>query len=92
MLFRSPVEAAAEEAFDGERHQLVEDGDAPPAGARVAETLAAGYTFQGRLLRRTLVRVQAESVSVPPGAAAQAGQDELGLAVEAEDETPAGLS
>lgn len=43
--------------FDAQRHQLLEDAK-PPTDATVSETLAAGYTFQGRLVRPALVRVQ----------------------------------
>ena len=49
---------AQAEPFDGQRHQLFENDSAPPAGAAIAETVAAGYTFQGRLLRPALVRIQ----------------------------------
>jgi len=56
----APFTAHPAEAFDAQRHRSVED-DAPPAiGARVAETVAAGYTFQGRMLRPALVRLGAE--------------------------------
>jgi hypothetical protein len=51
------------EPFNPERHQWA-DGKTPPDGARVAEVLAAGYTFQGRRLRPALVRVQAEPESL----------------------------
>lgn len=54
-----PFEAVPNEGFDGERHQLPEDQPAPP-DSRVAHTLATGYTFQGRLLRRSLVALQTD--------------------------------
>ena len=56
----SPFEATPNEGFDGERHQLPEDQPAPAPDARVALTLATGYTFQGRMLRRTLVALQSD--------------------------------
>jgi len=40
------------------RHQLLEGEKAPPAGGLIAETLATGYTFQGRLLRPALVKLK----------------------------------
>jgi molecular chaperone GrpE (heat shock protein) len=52
------------EAFNAERHQL-------PAneklfdGAVVGETVASGYTFQGKLLRSALVRLRAANMSAP---------------------------
>jgi molecular chaperone GrpE (heat shock protein) len=49
------------EPFDSQRHQVIE-GDGPPApGAQVAETIATGYTFQGRALRPALVRLMRSS-------------------------------
>jgi molecular chaperone GrpE (heat shock protein) len=52
-----PYAAIAAEPFDGQKHQLVDvDAKAPP-GAVVGETVAAGYTFQGKLIRPALVRL-----------------------------------
>jgi molecular chaperone GrpE (heat shock protein) len=54
----TPFVPDAEARFDKERHQLA-DGDAEPGpDAKVGETVATGYTFQGRLLRPALVRLQ----------------------------------
>ena len=66
-----PFAAEASEPFDGERHKLME-AETAPAGALVGETLAAGYTYQGRLLRPALVKLQT-------AAAAQTIADELPL-------------
>jgi molecular chaperone GrpE (heat shock protein) len=46
------------EPFDSQRHQLLDGGQAAAEGATVAETIATGYTFQGRMLRPALVRLQ----------------------------------
>src|SRR5262249_51317204 len=54
----TPFTAAEAEPFDGQRHQLVDEKAFVEPGATVAETLAAGYTFQGRLLRPALVRLK----------------------------------
>src|SRR6185436_18514145 len=51
-----PFGAAHNELFDAQRHRWA-DGDSPPSGAVVIETVAAGYTFQGRPVRSALVRV-----------------------------------
>ena len=53
----TPFQAAPEEKFDAQKHRAhgVEN---PPAEAVVAETLAPGMTFQGRLIRPALVRLQ----------------------------------
>jgi molecular chaperone GrpE (heat shock protein) len=53
----TPFTAAAAEPFDGQRHQLVDEHLKPAPDATVVETIAAGYTFQGRLLRPALVRL-----------------------------------
>jgi molecular chaperone GrpE (heat shock protein) len=60
-----PFVADLAEPFDPQRHQWT-DGDAPPAGALVAETMATGYTFQGKLVRPALVRLQGGESSPPP--------------------------
>jgi molecular chaperone GrpE (heat shock protein) len=54
----SPFTANPAEAFDPQRHQLLDGEEVSPDGATIAETLATGYTFQGRLLRPALVRLQ----------------------------------
>jgi molecular chaperone GrpE (heat shock protein) len=53
----APFGAKPDEKFDAERHRAhgVEN---PPADGVVAETLAPGMTFQGRLIRPALVRLQ----------------------------------
>lgn len=57
----SPFVPAPDELFDVERHQIV-DGEAKPFdGAVVAETVGTGYTFQGKLLRRALVKLRKNS-------------------------------
>lgn len=53
----TPFLAVASEPFDAQRHQLVDGNGAPEPGALVAETVATGYTFQGRLLRQAIVRL-----------------------------------
>jgi molecular chaperone GrpE (heat shock protein) len=45
------------EPFDANVHQL-RDKSAPGENAAISETLAPGYTFQGKLLRRALVAVK----------------------------------
>ena len=60
----TPFVAAPEEKFDAQKHRAhgVEN---PPAEASVAETLAPGLSFQGRLIRPALVRLQ-EAAAEPP--------------------------
>jgi molecular chaperone GrpE (heat shock protein) len=52
-----PYAASAAEPFDAQKHQLVDVEAKAPLGATVAETVASGYTFQGRLIRPALVRL-----------------------------------
>ena len=68
----TPFTANEDEPFDAQRHQLVEEGAKPPADAVVGETLATGYTFQGRLLRPALVRLRENGA----GAAVAGGEGE----------------
>jgi molecular chaperone GrpE (heat shock protein) len=70
-----PFAAPAGEDFDPQRHQTREGQPTPP-GARVVETLAAGYSFQGKLVRPALVSVQspAGSAAAESPSAASAGE------------------
>jgi molecular chaperone GrpE (heat shock protein) len=54
-----PFAPGPDESFDAERHQVADKGGKPTEGAVVAETVNAGYTFQGKLLRPALVRLRA---------------------------------
>lgn len=73
-------EAAAGETFDAERHRVHGVENAPAAG-EVAETLAPGMTFQGRLIRPALVRLLEKSAPAETAAASEKmenpGPDEL---------------
>jgi molecular chaperone GrpE (heat shock protein) len=71
-----PFEANGDDPFDEKVHQLIEPDGQPLDQALVAETVAAGYTFQGQLLRRSLVRVKA---AAPPSDQDQDEEPELGL-------------
>jgi molecular chaperone GrpE (heat shock protein) len=67
----TPFTATEGEPFDAQRHQLADEGAKAPAGAVVAETVATGYSFQGRLLRPALVRVR-EGQTATAGETAEA--------------------
>ena len=81
--------AADSEPFDAQRHQLAEGDGKPSAGAPIAETLAAGYTFQGRLLRPAVVKLsngrRDENPLSEPPAGAQAQDDQSQLPLQAAD-------
>lgn len=59
-----PFEAAADEIFNAERHQLLDGQTTPPAGAHIAETIASGYTFQGKAVRPAIVTLKAPNVAM----------------------------
>lgn len=53
----TPFAAEADEPFDADRHKVF-DNETASAGALIGETLAAGYNYQGRLLRPALVKLK----------------------------------
>jgi molecular chaperone GrpE (heat shock protein) len=55
-----PVLAVPGEPFDPQRHQLVE-GNPPATAGVVAEMIALGFTFQGKLIRLAVVWVEGEA-------------------------------
>ncbi len=62
-----PFEAEPDELFNAQSHQLPDPEAAVPDGARVGGTLAAGYTFQGQVIRRALVNLtEAPAPEAPP--------------------------
>jgi molecular chaperone GrpE (heat shock protein) len=82
-----PLLAAPGVPFDAQRHQLI-DGKAPAAAGVVAEVVALGFTFQGKLIRPVVVRLKEDGGETKGDAAASspaaAGQSQLSL-----DSTPA---
>lgn len=54
----TPFAAEPDEPFNTERHQVAGSKEKSPEGAVVSETVNAGYTFQGKLLRPALVRLR----------------------------------
>jgi len=76
----APYVAEPDEPFDPERHQLAGKPENVPAGAVVGETIGAGYTYQGKLLRPAIVRLReakATAAKAPP--ATENAGDELPL-------------
>ena len=53
----TPYVAEPDEPFNAERHQVASGQEKPADGWVVTETIATGYTFQGKILRPALVRV-----------------------------------
>jgi len=58
-------EAQSNEPFNAQMHQVLEGTGQPQATARIADTLAPGYTYQGQLVRNALVSIQAEKAAKP---------------------------
>lgn len=69
-----PFVAPPEAPFDANLNQLVDGQPVPPSGARVADTLATGYTYQGRLLRRAVVTLLPPDPAAAPAAASSAAE------------------
>ena len=84
----TPFTASEGELFDAQRHQLVEEGAKAPADAVVAETIATGYTFQGRLVRPALVRLGVNETAVAAVTAEAVPQQQSRLPLEAADAGP----
>jgi molecular chaperone GrpE (heat shock protein) len=90
----TPFIATEAEAFDSQRHQPL-DGKVPAHAAKVAETMATGYTFQGRLLRPAVVRIAENGAATltnnGSSASPDAAQSQLELAAvqDSATESPA---
>ena len=76
-----PFVAIPGEPYDPKVNQLADAKVVPAAAARVAETIATGYSFQGQLVRSALVTLQTspaadepEDTAKPPGAEAVASE------------------
>ena len=84
----NPVVAAPDEPFDPRKHQVAE-GERPPEGARIDETVAPGFLYQGQLVRPIIVRClapgaeRAASSEVAPARAAAGAGDAAGSEVGA---------
>jgi len=72
------------EPYDPKVHQLADAKVVPAAAARVAETIATGYSFQGQLVRPALVNLQTspatdqpEDTAKLPGAVAVASEEQF---------------
>lgn len=74
----TPFVAESSEPFDSRRHQLADADHQPAADSIVQETLATGYTFQGKLLRPALVRLRNGDGAPEPVSQNGAADEELG--------------
>jgi molecular chaperone GrpE (heat shock protein) len=71
-----PFIGAPGETFDARVHQLTDTRMVPAPDARIFETVASGYSYQGQLIRPALVILAAEPTA-DPGNAEIAAQPEL---------------
>jgi molecular chaperone GrpE (heat shock protein) len=62
----TPFIAQPAEPFDAQRHKSAGGESEVPAGALVTETLATGFTFQGRIVRPALVRLGTNGAEPQP--------------------------
>jgi molecular chaperone GrpE (heat shock protein) len=60
-----PFEAKADETFDDKRHQLPDPKAKALPGSKVGETVATGFTFQGKVLRPAVVTLKGPSAAEP---------------------------
>jgi molecular chaperone GrpE (heat shock protein) len=84
----TPFTANEGEPFDAQRHQLVEEGAKAPADAVVAETIATGYTFQGRLVRPALVRLGDGEAAVASATTEAVPEEQSRLPLDATETGP----
>jgi len=56
------------ETFDPRAHQLADPQAAPANGARIQDVLAPGFTYQGQMLRRSLVLLEGGAATQVAGA------------------------
>jgi molecular chaperone GrpE (heat shock protein) len=88
----APFVPALGDTFDQRTHQLPNPQMVAPEGATIQEVLACGFTYQGQLLRRSLVLLEssveegtAQQTALPPESSepAQEGQAPVGSESEA---------
>jgi molecular chaperone GrpE (heat shock protein) len=62
----TPFEASVNEPFDETLHQLLDGDGKPQPGTMIGQSIATGYTFQGKLLRKAVVGLQtAQPIETP---------------------------
>ena len=61
----TPFTGVPDELFTPEKHQVLKEAGEPGPEAKITETIATGFTYQGRLLRPALVRTDEPSAPRP---------------------------
>jgi molecular chaperone GrpE (heat shock protein) len=91
-----PFAPRPQEAFDAGLHQpathpeSAQPAESIPAGTRIHETLATGYTYQGQLIRKALVAVQEEEFNGGNGMDGQPGESATPATDSLDEATAAG--
>ena len=85
------VVATPNEPFDPRKHQVMDGNGKAPESAVVVESLATGYSFQGRFIRPILVRVQTASAPEQPAEVPQPENPEKAVSMES-PELPLGAT
>lgn len=62
----APFIAASDEPYDAAKHQWADGNGKHPEKGVVADTVAAGFTYQGRMVRPALVKLRSEEESAIP--------------------------
>jgi molecular chaperone GrpE (heat shock protein) len=75
----APFTPGENEPFNPERHKPLDSKTKPPSDAVVSETVATGYTYQGRILRPALVKLRGNG---SPDQAQTDSQEQLPLPTE----------
>jgi len=83
----TPFAANEAEPFDPQRHKLFDGATKPAPDAVVAQTIATGYTLQGRLIRPALVSLRENPAAAPP-ASEPAPAEQSSLPLAAADTSP----
>ena len=81
----TPFEAKTDETFDEKRHQLPDPKAKALPGSKVGETIATGFTFQGKVLRPAVVNLKAPSATEPQQAELLEDEDD-----DTDEKVPAG--
>ena len=89
----APFLPALGEKYDPRGHQLPNPPAVIPEEATISEVLATGFTYQGQLLRRSLVLLREEAPAPAPAAfaeqsASDSPPDEVPMFVEREEPPP----
>jgi molecular chaperone GrpE (heat shock protein) len=67
----APFAPAPDETFNPKLHQLADDSEPPACESKIDQTIATGFTFQGRMVRPAIVLVRPQVSANEPKSAAR---------------------